>query len=1130
MQLIENYLNDLQQIYSTGSATKEESFYGALENLLNQVGKSLSPKIRCVPQLKNMGAGEPDFGLYTATQFQHTKDSLPVEGQPPERGVIEVKGWDDDSFVTAQNPQVSKYWNKYALVLVTNYHDFVLIGRDDKGKPVRLETYRMAQSANAFRAMLAHPRKTAQEQGDRITEFLKRVMLHNAHLTDPEDVAWFMASYAREARARVEGAADLPALEGFKRALEEALGMKFEGEKGEHFFRATLVQTLFYGIFSSWVLWSRENKNNQKISFNWHEAGWTLHVPMIASLFSQIATPQKLKPLKIDEVLDWAGTVLNRVDGPAFFAKFEEEHAVQYFYEPFLKAYDPELRKDLGVWYTPSEIVKYQVERVDRALRDELGIEDGLADEGVIILDPCCGTGAYLVETLRRIYKTFEEQGVSGLSAHKLKRAAMERVFGFEILPAPFVVSHLQIGLLLRQIGAPLNLESNERAGVYLTNALTGWEPLQKPKTNLPLFPELMEESDAAEKVKQHSPILVILGNPPYNAFAGTSPDEEGDLVETYKEGLTKPVKVGGWGIKKFNLDELYVRFFRIAERRIVKSGKGIVSYISNFSYLSDPSFVVMRKKIIEEFDKIWIDCMNGDSRETGKLTPDGKPDPSVFSTERNPVGIRVGTAICIMVRKEDREAVSEVLFKHHWGNTKRLELLDSLRNVKLSQTYKVSKPTKDNRFSFRPSTENAEYEKWFLLTSLCAEMPFVGLEECRAGALIDIDKEKLEKRIKMYCDPDCDWEVLKLHVPRLTQDSSRFDSKKTREKINSTEKYQNSNFCKLVLRPFDIRWCYHTTIRNLWNEPRSALREQYWDGNAFIVSRFNCQMQPEGMPMFYTRALLDKQTISRNPGAIPILLKKTEGKGEEGKHVQGLFGHKFTANLSENSRVYLDEIGIKDPDKDFETAGLIWMHSLAMTFSPAYLKENADGIRSDWPRIPLPKSKGLLLISAELGKRIAALLDAETQVKHMSELNGIGVISKSGGGALDPAKGHLDVTAGWGHAGKDGVCMPGKGRYEIRKQTDEFLLKSFGEETLDVFLNDVAYWANIPQAVWEYHIGGYQIIKKWLSYREKSMLGRGLETEEALYVTDIARRIAALILLQKELDINYFNVKANTV
>ena len=337
---------------------------------------------------------------------------------------------------------------------------------------------------------------------------------------------------------------------------------------------------------------------------------------MIRALFEQLATPTKLEPLGLVEVLNWTETALNRIDRSSFFSQFEEGHAVQYFYEPFLQAFDPELRKDLGVWYTPTEIVQYMVARVDRVLREELAIPDGLADDRVYVLDPCCGTGAFLVEVLKHIATTLKEKGEDALVGQDVKRAARERVFGFEILPAPFVVAHLQIGLHLQSLGAPLTEEGKERAGVYLTNALTGWEPPQGPKQKL-IFPELEEERDAAEEVKREKPILVILGNPPYNAYAGVSPKEEAGLVEPYKEGLIKE-----WGIKKFNLDELYVRFLRLAERRIAeKTGKGVVSYISNFSYLGDPSFVVMRQRFLSEFDGLWFDCLNGDSRETGKLT-----------------------------------------------------------------------------------------------------------------------------------------------------------------------------------------------------------------------------------------------------------------------------------------------------------------------------------------------------------------------------------------------------------------------------------------------------------------------------------------------------------------------------
>ena len=167
-----------------------------------------------------------------------------------------------------------------------------------------------------------------------------------------------------------------------------------------------------------------------------------------------------------------------RADRGAFFKRFQEEHAVQYFYEPFLEAFDPALRKEMGVWYTPPEVVKYMVARVDTALKEELGIADGLADPRVLVLDPCCGTGAYLVEVLEHIARSLAARGEDALLAEELKRAATERVFGFEILPAPFVVAHLQLGLTLQRHGALGEMDPDaRRVGVFLTNALTGWGP-----------------------------------------------------------------------------------------------------------------------------------------------------------------------------------------------------------------------------------------------------------------------------------------------------------------------------------------------------------------------------------------------------------------------------------------------------------------------------------------------------------------------------------------------------------------------------------------------------------------------------------------------------------------------------
>ena len=192
------------------------------------------------------------------------------------------------------------------------------------------------------------------------------MLLQKAPLTAPKEVAWFLASYAREAKARIDQKATLPEPCAVRSALEQALGLKFTGQEGEHFFRSPLCRRSFTGCFQHGFCGVSVRAAKLKEKFNWHEAAWSLHVPAIKTLFEHLATHSKLKDLGLEEILNWTEAALNRVDRELFFANFEEKHAVQYFYEPFLAAYDPVLRKRMGVWFTPPEIVEYMVARIDQ--------------------------------------------------------------------------------------------------------------------------------------------------------------------------------------------------------------------------------------------------------------------------------------------------------------------------------------------------------------------------------------------------------------------------------------------------------------------------------------------------------------------------------------------------------------------------------------------------------------------------------------------------------------------------------------------------------------------------------------------------------------------------------------------
>ena len=359
------------------------------------------------------------------------------------------------------------------------------------------------------------------------------------------------------------------------------------------------------------------------------------------------------------------------------------------------------------------------VARVDRALKDDLGIADGLAAENVYVLDPCCGTGAYLAEVLRRIADNLEGRGLGALTGARVKQAATERVFGFEIMPAPFVVAHLQVGLTMQALDAPLSEDGTERAGVFLTNALTGWEPsVQKP---LP-FPELEEERDRAEKVKQDSPILVILGNPPYNGFAGMAVDEERELSTAYR--TTKRVRrPEGQG-----LNDLYVRFFRMAERRIAeKTGRGVVCFISNYSWLDGLSFTGMRERYLEAFDTIRIDNLHGD-RIISEYAPDGRTSETVFALQGQSPGIKVGTAITLLSKSGNGVAATHKRIQYRdfhqaRADERRQALLNTLDSPQIDSGYSAMRPNHGLGLPFKPMVVSEGWHDWPSLPDLLASL-----------------------------------------------------------------------------------------------------------------------------------------------------------------------------------------------------------------------------------------------------------------------------------------------------------------------------------------------------------------------------------------------------------------------
>ncbi|MDD9980888.1 MAG: N-6 DNA methylase, partial [Gammaproteobacteria bacterium] len=801
---------------------------------------------------------------------------------------------------------------------------------------------------------------------------------------------------------------------------------------------------------------------------------------------------------------------LDRVDREAFFSRFNEGEAVPYFYEPFLEAFDPELRKQLGVWYTPTEVVRYMVARVDRALKDDLDIPDGLAAENVYVLDPCCGTGAYLAEVLRRIAANLGGRGLGALAGARVRQAATERVFGFEIMPAPFVVAHLQVGLTMQDLDAPLADDGAERAGIFLTNALTGWEP----RTTKPLpFPELEEERDRAERVKQETPILVILGNPPYNGFAGMAVDEERELSEAYR--TTRRVRrPEGQG-----LNDLYVRFFRMAERRIAqKTGRGVVCFISNYSWLDGLSFTGMRERYLDAFDKVRIDNLHGD-RIVSEYAPDGRTSETVFALRGQSPGIKVGTSIALLSRSgtaTEGSTSGRILYRDFHqarADERRQALLDSLDAPETDTRYSGLEP--DLRLGL-PFKRMAVSDDWFEWPSLPDLFPvsFPGVKTSRDGFFVDIDLDRLRARVANYFDSGLSHDEIARRHPGVMKTTARFNARAVRDALLNRAGPDESGFIRFAYRPFDIRWLYWESETKLLDEKRADYRPHVFEGNPWVGSSKR-EIQAD-----FTHGTLVHDLANWKYGFWGVHLFPAwllgDGLSSDGDGAR-------RANLSVTAERYLDclDIGVED----------LFHHVLAVLHDPAYREDNAGAFRMGWPRIPLPGWPGgtaegaaqAIAESAARGRELARLLNSDTPVPGITqgtlrpETAAIAVPATVDGRNM--AGDDFALTAGWGHFGQGDAVMPGQGCVDERAYAPDEraalddVSTILGKTTFDIYLNRRAWWRNVPAAVWRYRLGGYQVLKKWLSYRERDILARPLRPEEVQHFTDTARRIAAILI-----------------
>jgi len=1137
---------------AASSESNEPTFYPAHQTLFNALlhARDLPFEVRVNTSQKRAAGGvdQPDLAFYDGEG-----DFVVVLGEVklPSADLAEL------ALSTENDDQIGRYLARTRVVLLSNIRGFALLGVAPdwkEGSRVPPESRRVLESVELWSSAssLLQGKQVASGAADQLADLVETAVTEFAAIAEPASLARVLARQAKRAKAALPdkfSQAVQPLLDDFAKAL----GLHFEGAQGEEFLRSSLIQTAFYGLFAGWTLWKHDGS---KGAYRWEDLGDYLKIPFLAGLFHEFRHPTRIRELNLASHLERAAATLLRVDGDRFFAHFvppdvRSESAASwsiiYFYEPFLEAFDPQLRKELGVWYTPWEIVRYQVRKIDQILRRELGCARGFADDRVVVLDPCCGTGAYLIEVLRCISAQFEEEGAGAMLGAKLLDATCRRIIGFEILTAPYVVAQLQLWLILSELG--VEPDPKHRPAIYLTNALTGWDGPEQLKLR---FPELQEEHDAAQRVKREERIIIVLGNPPYNRFAGAPMDEEADLVDRYK-GIHRNSdgkQVGPtdlysrFGVRKQLLDDLYVRFFRLAEVRIGEHADyGVVSFISNSSWLTGLSHPLMRESLQSHFDEVWIDNLNGDKYRTGKLIPSGLPgagsaDQSVFTTEQDPRGIQVGTAIATLLKRAADTALppagAKVAIRDFWGRAalKRQALLTSLDLQEISEEertalamtpegprdYEVAMPSEDNRWRFTMMATSGGYEAWPALDELFPSRlqgvnPNRGLE----GSVVDTDRERLVERMNDYFS-DLPFETLAARYPVLCEPRARYTNPEAvRIALREVTAFRDERVVPYLVFPFDSRFIYYESEAKLLNERRQELWDQLPE-NRFLVAVPQSRRASEIRPLSAS-TLFDLHLHDRGSVGIPAKVRITPEDAD--LFTEGDQDERQDANLAppawESLRNAWALGGSLDGANAISMTISLIHFAIAMGHAPQFESDHQEALAQDWMHLPIPRSNEAFQRASILGETVAALLDpAQEATGPLKDLLGarrrrLAVVASRDSGMVRDDQIVISIS----HYGA------AKGGWRPRApRPSEDLPPEWGSSTGDLWLNDRTCLAHVPAAVWEYELGGYPVVKKWLGYRDEGRRpGRGLSLSELDWLREMIHRIAALLLLRPSLD-----------
>ena len=1100
-KFFQDYINGLQTNLKLGNAT-EHTHRPVLKTLLESAGD----KITATNEPKRIACGAPDFVVTKTTQNQLTI------------GYVEAKdiGYDLEQIErdseratpsTTNGRQLKRYRASLPNLLLTNYTAFRWYVDGEQRMSACIAYVRSDGS-------LSRNKTAFSKFSQLLWEFLNRTP---ERIASPENLAQRMARLTHMIRGVIEESFRQGHVSQDVKDLFDATKRVLVPDLEEDAFADMFAQTLAYGLFAARV-------NHDAGPFRRQDAAHRIPPtnPFLRRFFSVVTGPN-LDEEPFVSFVDDLTQLLGSADMEAILSDFGnrtvQQDPILHFYETFLAAYDPSLREQRGVYYTPEPVVSYIVRSVDWLLRQHFDCPTGLADhamtsyeyvdhEGreaqkqshrVLVLDPACGTGTFLYAVIDHIQDYYRRSGNAGMWNGYVKEHLLKRLFGFELLMAPYAMSHLKLGMQLAAQDLPVEdrqdwkyeFDNDERLNVFLSNSL---EQAERQEMTLfgPFLRVITEEANAASEVKRDLPIMVVLGNPPYSGHSANASKKGGnltwigELIEDYKKVDGKPL---GERNPKWLQDD-YVKFIRFGQWRIGQSGAGILAFITNNAYLDNPTFRGMRQQLMDSFTDIYLLDLHGNAKKKERA-PDGSPDQNVFD-------IQQGVAIALFVKEKGKNGPAVVHHADLWGA--REDKYKSLAASDVSSTvWKTIEPASPH-YMFKPWDRELEeeYQQWPKITEI---MPVnsVGVVTARDKLTIHGSRAEVMEVVRDFANlpPETareryslgrdvrDWKV------DLAQD----------DLIGSGMK--SELVAPILYRPFDTRFTYYTgKTRGFICMPRPAVMRHMLRGeNLGLIFMRQVALQDDYSHFGVSRAMVDNRAFYSNKGIksfAPLYIYASEETSISGLYASAKKQPNLASEFTQELERSLDLRFIGDGEGNlYETFGPedAFHYIYAVFHSPTYRQRYDQFLRADFPRVPSIDDIELFRALVGLGRQL-------TQ-HHLMESPALNQTS-----VAFPVPGDNVIEKGYPKYVAPGDSLPGqdtaleRGRVYISK--DNSRSDKRGQ-----------YFEGVSPDVWEFRIGGYQPMEKWLKDRK----GRALSFDDLNHYRRMAAVLSETRRLMQEID-----------